>query len=400
MPSFPLCMKFRWRWLLVCVVALVVAGAALLWLRARPDPHIEGLLDWKSGDCAIDEEVILAELPLLDDHAVQRLAEEAFRVDGIHVRALMSLRRWLPSWVQPRLAALGTARRFRAMRAVRVLGLLQDRARPFASRLATLATNRNSEISGDAILALAAINRVDPTNLTSISPWIGWSGQPSNLRLAALFALRMTNPPTSLLSVFMAGLDAPDDNSRLHSARAIARYGTTASNAAPLLRRHLADSSKMVRPDMAFALGFVAPEFADEAVAAMLDAERRGNDYAGDNAAQLYARLGPAARAAVPSLEVKLTVPSWKMFHGGAAVALWRIRHEVTPAIIEAMAWDIEHGVQRSQRWSLQALAEIGPPAANAVPALQRMTKHPRVLLRQLAEDALKSITKPTAAAH
>jgi hypothetical protein len=384
--------KSRWLWLILGTIALMALTVLPLWLRHRPDPRIEDLLS------TFDNEIILAELPLLDDRALQALADELEHYDGWQPPT--KVQNLLSQSFEEKLNASRSRAMERQHRSLRIMGLLGVRARPFISKIAALATNQGTIIATEATVALSLIQDTDPDTLTNFVPWIASAGPAQRFELAIRCAMAKTNPSPSLLPLLLKPLESSElkrGPERQSAARVIARYCPLASNAAPFLRMHLADADKRVRPNAAFALGFVAPEFADEAVAAMLEQTRTNNSWTGDHAHQLYARLGPAAHAAVPQLESELADPNLKMFHGAAAVALWRIRHEVSPRMVEALTWDIEHGVQRSQRWSLQALADIGPPATNAVPALQRMTNHPRVLLRQMATNALRSIAQPAA---
>ena len=382
----------RWRCMVAGTVAVFAVLFLMLWLQRRPDPRIEALLSPTLPDAAIEDEVIQAELPSLDDRAIRRIAAELDWGEGVMKPAeswiwqnVPLAREWMRSAVYRQ-----TDRRPQALR---VLGLLGPRARivePAVFRIYT-----NYAYSDPAEMRSFAWNKIHPpdgTYISNLTRMLAVTSDSVRIQVASIDARAGTIPSGLLIPVLIAGLDTKRGDDRLFAARAIARYGTNASAAAPILRRHLADPDKKVRPNAAFALGFVAPEFADEAVACMLEQQRTNSAWTGDYAHRLYARLGPAAHAAVPKLESDLADPHLKMFHGASAVVLWCIRKATTPPMIEALACDIEHGVQRSQLGSLRALAEIGPPAAAAVPALERMTHHPRVLLRQLATDALSSI--------
>ena len=384
----------RWRCMVAGIIAIVAALFLMLWLQGRPDPRIEALLSPTLPEAAIEEEVIQAELPSLDDRAIRRIAAELDWGEGVMKRAKLWIWQNVPSARQWMLSVL-SRNEDRRPQALRILGLLGPKARivePAVLHLVPTAPYGYSDPAAMWWFAWSRIHPPDAAYISNLTRTLAVSSESSRIQMASSHARAGTIPSQVLLPVLIAGLDAKRGDDRLFAARAIAPYGTNASAAAPDLRRHLADPDKKVRPNAAFALGFVAPEFAGEAVACMLEQQRTNSSWTGDNAQRLYARLGPAARAAVPKLESELADPRLKMFHGTSAVALWRIRNAATPSMIEALAWDIEHGVQRSQLGSLRALAEIGPPAAASVPALERMTHHPRVLLRQLAVDALSSI--------
>jgi hypothetical protein len=174
-------------------------------------------------------------------------------------------------------------------------------------------------------------------------------------------------------------------------------YESRASNYVPVLLQMLADPSPTVRPSAALALGLVSPQYAETAVAVMLDQQRTNDSWTGDNAHLLYQAMGPAANLAVPTLRVELTDARRVIFHGDAAGALWRITGEVTSQIVEGLSTGVRIGVQRTQLRCLHILREIGPPATAAAPALHSLTNHPRILIRQLACEALESISRPLA---
>jgi len=154
------------------------------------------------------------------------------------------------------------------------------------------------------------------------------------------------------------------------------------------------DPSLTVRPRAALALGLVAPEYAVTAVTVMLDQQRTNMSWTGDNAYVLYQGLGPAAKEAVPTLQAELADARMVMFHGDAAGALWRVTGEATPQIVEGLSTGVRIGVQRTQLRCLRILREIGPRAAAAAPALHSLTNHPRILIRELAREALESIAR------
>jgi hypothetical protein len=154
----------------------------------------------------------------------------------------------------------------------------------------------------------------------------------------------------------------------------------------------LADPSLIVRPKAAFALGLVAPDYAESAVASMVDQRKTNLSWTGDDAFVLYQTVGPKAREAVPALEAELTDPKMAMTHGDAATALWRITGKMSPPIAEGLNTTLRIGVQRMQIRCLRIVKEIGPPAAATIPELQRMTNHPLILIRRLAGEALASV--------
>lgn len=390
-------MPFLLRSNLRLLAGLLVASGLAAWLGwvARPDPRIEALLDYRAPGAALDEEVVLAELPLLTDAEIRRIARELNYHTGVGVR--------LRSWVQEKLPV--TRDWFppdpeggnRSLQAVRVLGLLGPRARIVEAEVVQLFTNGFPDWDGSLVAAWNRIRFPDPILSSNLVRTLEAAPGPSRLRLALPHCRGPSIPPSVLIPILTAGLEARGPDERLRAARALADYGPQASQAAPALMRHLADPARQVRPSAALALGMVAPQFAEIAVAAMLEQQRTNMMWTGDYAERLYRELGPAAVAAVPRLEKDLMDPRQSSFHGATAVALWRIQHTATPALVQALARDAERGRQRSQVWSLRALAEIGPAALEAAPALERVTHHPRILIRRLASEALEAVSRTNA---
>jgi hypothetical protein len=142
----------------------------------------------------------------------------------------------------------------------------------------------------------------------------------------------------------------------------------------------------------AYALGLVAPDYAETAVASMIDQQKTNFLWTGDDAFVLYQTVGPKARAAVPALEAELSDPKTAMTRGDAAAALWRITGKMTPEMADGFNTTLRIGVQRMQIRCLRIVKEIGPPAAATIPQLRQMTNSPLILIRQLATEALKSV--------
>ena len=104
-------------------------------------------------------------------------------------------------------------------------------------------------------------------------------------------------------------------------------------------------------------------------------------------------RIGPGARAAIPALAAMVKEPrhhAWNF----AAVALCRIGPEgraeasaAIPALIESLTKDQNAGVRRT---AATFLAEMGPGARQAIPALTAATQDPAQEVRRAAVETLK----------
>jgi hypothetical protein len=79
-------------------------------------------------------------------------------------------------------------------------------------------------------------------------------------------------------------------------------------------------------------------------------------------------------------------------------VALWRIQHQASTAVVSAVADGLSSPYQAVQVSAVDVVAEMGPQAAAAVPNLERLSHHPRVRIRRKALEALAVIRNQSAA--
>jgi HEAT repeat protein len=146
-----------------------------------------------------------------------------------------------------------------------------------------------------------------------------------------------------------------------------------AGRVAPALARMLTDPERMVQMQAAAALGKLGPG-AEPAVPALAKAVRNKNV----GAAHALGKIGPAAKPAVPALRQALrdtTTSVWVNFHVESDVGKFE-RRQV--ALAERAA---------------EALAQIGPDAAAAVPELTRaLVRDVRLPVRAAAARALAAV--------
>ncbi|WP_373653317.1 HEAT repeat domain-containing protein [Schlesneria sp. DSM 10557] len=165
-----------------------------------------------------------------------------------------------------------------------------------------------------------------------------------------------------------------DDNPRVRSLalRALQDHGPFEAPAAAAIIQAMSDPDDRVQED-AISLARQLGPAAIEAVPIILDKFNQGGRSAFLFASRL-AELGPTAKAAVPDLKEKLPA-STDYSKLKICAALWKIEGNTTlvvPALIELL--DDEFGPIRRDAATL--LGQIGPEAADAVPALKAMVDH------------------------
>ena len=398
-------MKSPRRWLTFGAIVFLASSffAVRQWRHANP--HVETVLttDYLRGVGSDDS--IRAELEAAGPAAVDELRAELRREltwpNRLQDQALIWLKnqgykglddpRRSPRWVL-------RGRKQHALNALLLLGERAASARPEIEAL----QGQPMEFSY-ALSTLYALTPQDPATISNAVAILQGVSQPERFHLSGNFAKIWTNPPAHLW-VLVSRLKDSDDGVRARAVRSLASYGPQVSYVLPQLLPLLDDPSPTVRPQAAYALGHVVPTEAPRAIQAML-AEQEVNDPARTNTGwidlepyRLYIELGPLARGAVPRLEQELTNTSYASKAGPIAFALWRITGDTSPRIIDALSKGAEARLERFKLFSLRGLKQIGPPASNAVPALERVSRDHRVLIHQLAEEALQSISKPPTA--
>jgi HEAT repeat protein len=136
----------------------------------------------------------------------------------------------------------------------------------------------------------------------------------------------------------------------------------------------------------------VPAQFVPEFRALLRKSMRKKDRFAGSVGVRVLGRMGPQARAAVPDVIAALNDPDLR---ADAATALVRIDPRRTDKAIKALLPDLESELtpnvhERQRLFALIALADMGPAARAAVPALRRLLSQERETYRVL--DALEAM--------
>ena len=183
----------------------------------------------------------------------------------------------------------------------------------------------------------------------------------------------------SALDALTRALQDPAADVRWHAARALSALGPEAVPAVPALAKLLRDSDAHVRAHAASALGAIGPA-ARDAVPQLTKAVADPDPTVRREAVEALRAIRPGPKVVLPLL-TRLLQDAEPSVVLRAIDALSEFGKDAVPALIEALQ------NPRMRYWAILVLNEIGPDAADAVPALVRVLqedKDPEVRMEAL----------------
>ncbi len=235
--------------------------------------------------------------------------------------------------------------------------------------------------------------------------------------LTCLLAIATRSPGQDEAAALSQQLSSTDVQTRLTACRDLAQLGVKAQGAVPqlikLLRANDVDEQRLA----ALTLASVG-ESAAAAVPALMDNLTAKDAQARAAAAYALGKIGPAARAAAPAL-VTAAADEDSMVRHQVLAALRNIDppHDLVVPLFAKMLGSVNSGEaatladtladagaaavpelvraladKGAAYWACLALAEIGPPAAPAVPALGKLLRSDEAEVRMQALVALAAI--------
>ena len=238
----------------------------------------------------------------------------------------------------------------------------------------------------------------------------GWESRlrdPSEAdRVLAVLAMTKFPPGESVPALIRVLREDPSPRVREEAALALRRIKKTVGRAIPALQQALKDPDPNVRyaaaltlarerqlvkiPDADSSQGetFPVARSGRENMPTLVDGLKDSDARVRQGTATLLARLGPAAKAAVPELLDALQDPSPGV-QQAAADAIKQIGSEAVPALLGALTVP-KASARESAAW---ALGLIGPAAQDAVPSLRGLSANdPSPHVARAAEQALIKI--------
>jgi HEAT repeat protein len=222
-------------------------------------------------------------------------------------------------------------------------------------------------------------------------------------RHQALVVLVIRKPPVEqMLQPLLDALLDPEADMRTAAASGLGRYGRDAIRALEALKLAAKDSDGRVAICAASAVAAIDRQAGLELlpmfIAELTRPERaRRTDEHSDmrlmDVAGALAILGPDAGRALPALiRAFEREGGWAKLDLGIAVA--RVDPRSAGPIVTFLIDALENGDDTTRLRTLHGLAEVGPTAAAAAPAVTRLTSSPEKVIRDAATKALAAIKR------
>ena len=213
-------------------------------------------------------------------------------------------------------------------------------------------------------------------------------------------AIGFANAGPHAFQALRVALKSDQAKTRMAAVQSLGVIGEDAKDAVPdLLELVLHDQDQLVRIYAANSLGQIGPG-AREAVEPLIKLIQTEHDaQVVATVIQTFHDLGPTAKAALPVLATMAKDPKC-LSRVMAAWAMCRIGPEgraEAAALVPELIVQLTDQNPNSRRFAADVLAEIGPAAERAVPALSAATEDQDGAVRQAAVKALAAIKRKPA---
>ncbi|MCP4712049.1 MAG: HEAT repeat domain-containing protein [Planctomycetes bacterium] len=235
--------------------------------------------------------------------------------------------------------------------------------------LLELIKHENSNIKNNAAYALI----VTSTEIQQTIPFILHSfSDPEHPRYFLTHAMaEKCIQNQQLISLILNFLQDDDKNIRIFTLMLLREIGPHAQSAVPQLQSLLNDQDFTIRFEAAWALFKIDPTLVSPQIIDIL-IEALNNDFYRTVSFDLLGDIGPPAQKAVPQLRRTLNDEYWYPRHE-AALSLFLIDpHYSTNLAVKTLINDLQSPDSWDRTAAMHTLADIGPPASDAVPLLQK----------------------------
>lgn len=248
---------------------------------------------------------------------------------------------------------------------------------------------KNDRAKNSRWIAAEAIGKVDVDGRLSVPALVDAMRSPDKdvRRFAALGLAALGSKASPSLSALKRMLTDKDPGVQVACAKAIWKAGGSVKLSVAVLNAALLRNDRFGPMWAAEVVAEIGPP-GIETLPALRKLLKHEHKYFAEKAATAIGRFGPAASAAIPDLTKEL-VHEEGAVRAAAAEALWNINHD--PRAIQRLTnelKDVFHGAGRAA----EAIGRIGAPAANAIPALEKLRYARDSFTRKAAIKALRKL--------
>jgi HEAT repeat protein len=208
---------------------------------------------------------------------------------------------------------------------------------------------------------------------------------PSN----AISMIGLFGPEAKYALPFLLDYAGSDESGPANNAMAaIGEIGPDAIEAKPVVEKALLDPSPLLRWRAANTLCLIDPTNLNQHLQSLTSTLKADGDFS-DFAIQSIGKFGAGAAHAAPFLTELLKNEAVRL---AAGEALLKVQPASGETIARAVAADLKSDSVHVQDRAAKLLAEIGPPARDALPALREAATGSDVELAKLAQEAIAKI--------
>ncbi|GBE30613.1 MAG TPA: HEAT repeat domain-containing protein [Bacteroidetes bacterium] len=232
-------------------------------------------------------------------------------------------------------------------------------------------------------IAISALGNMGEAAVEAVLPWLEDGDDAHRLRACQILSRMQGEDLVLVLTPLSIALRDDNPKVRIEAVKALGAARTSAIPVYPSIVYALRDTDDEVREEIVQALISIGPIGGKELINALTDKYWRSRE----GAARVIGTFSSLAETAKSTLILRLDDSKVEV-----RLAVIRALSTLGPEVVDEMIQQLKSGSVYRRFGGARVLGEIGPPAAAAIPELQKLLNDKDVLIRSEAKNAIRSI--------